>query len=116
MFHRRRYDSDSPFAYPERLEDLIRKSQPHHLIDVRTAEEYTAGHIPTARLIPYLDITTRPPTADKEQLIILYCHSGQRSGFAKKQLAAIGYQNVVNFGPMGRWTGELVRGRLEDPS
>ena len=78
---------------------------------MRTPDEYDAGHIPTARLVPHTDITVRPPTADKEMLIILYCHSGLRSGYAKKQLVADGYQNVVNFGPIERWPGPLEYGQ-----
>jgi phage shock protein E len=115
-FFRRRSKLVSPYADPDKLQELIRNGEGHHLVDVRTVEEYVAGHIPTARLIPHPEIIDRPPTADKEQLIILYCQSGARSGQARKGLVARGYQNVVDFGSINRWPGSLEYGQPEADS
>ena len=110
---RQRIDKDSQYSDPDRLQEIIRSHEPHCLIDVRTTDEYESGHIPTARLIPHREITTRPPTADKEMLIILYCASGARSNQAKRRLTAEGYGNIVNFGGINRWNGEMHYGPAE---
>jgi len=71
-----------------------------HWIDVRTAEEYAAGHVTEAVNIPYEEIAGRVAevTTDKDDLIYVYCRSGRRSGIAKKTLEDAGYRNVVNIG------------------
>lgn len=69
-------------------------------IDVRTAEEYSAGHIEGAALIPYEVIADNISkiTTDKNADIRVYCRSGRRSGVAKDTLNAMGYTNVINEG------------------
>ena len=82
----------------------------YYLVDVRSADEYAGGHLSTALNIPHTEIGSRPPTTDKDALVIVYCRSGARSTAAKKTLDEMGYTRVVNFGPVSRWTGELVTG------
>ena len=48
--------------------------------------------------------------ADKEQLILVYCRSGNRSKQASEKLAALGYTNVVEFGGINSWPGEVEAG------
>lgn len=69
-------------------------------IDVRTAEEYNAGHIEGAALIPYEVIADNIAkiTTDKAADIRVYCRSGRRSEVAKDTLKAMGYTNVINEG------------------
>ena len=69
-------------------------------VDVRTAEEYNAGHIEGAALIPYEVIADNigSITTDKNADIRVYCRSGRRSGVAKDTLQAMGYTNVINEG------------------
>ena len=71
-----------------------------HWIDVRTAEEYAAGHVSQAVNIPYEEITRRigEVTTDKDALIYVYCRSGRRSGIAREALGEAGFSNVVNAG------------------
>ena len=96
---------------PDGLAALIAgKSRPYYLVDVRSADEYASGHIPSAVNIPVADIRTRPPTKDKDALIIVYCLSGRRSRQAKAALDEMGYRLVVDFGALGRWNGDLVPG------
>lgn len=77
------------------------------IIDVRTKEEYSQGYIPTAQLIPLDDIKKGEyKDLPKDQLICLYCHSGRRSGMAKKILKKAGYQ-VKNIGGMISWKQEI---------
>ena len=69
-------------------------------IDVRTAEEYAAGHVGRAVNIPYEEITQRisEVTTEKDAEIYLYCRSGRRSGIAKTALDEAGFTHVVNAG------------------
>lgn len=71
-----------------------------HWIDVRTAEEFGAGHVAGAANIPYEEIVERigEVTSDKEATIYLYCRSGRRSGIALEALQEAGYRNAVNIG------------------
>jgi len=74
------------------------------LIDVRTPGEFAGGHIKGALNIPVSSISTgiQKTAKDKSAAIIVYCHSGARSGSAKKNLAKAGYTNVVNAGSLHR--------------
>ncbi len=69
-------------------------------IDVRTADEFNAGHIDGAAHIPYEEIAARISeiTTDKSAVIHLYCRSGNRSGIAQQTLQSIGFSNAVNEG------------------
>jgi rhodanese-related sulfurtransferase len=102
------------FDDPARLGRLIKEGKPDYLlVDVRTPAEFASGHIPTAINIPVDTIGTRPPTGKKDALIIVYCRSGNRSATARKLLVDLGFTNVVDFGAVSRWEGELV---AEKPS
>ncbi len=79
-----------------------------YLVDVRTAEEYRAGAIPSAINIPYDVIQDNLPTQDRSARIVVYCRSGNRSSVAKARLEELGFQNVNNFGSFTNWKGELV--------
>lgn len=70
------------------------------VIDVRTEQEYKAGHLKNSINIPYGEIkdTIAEHVHDKNQKIIVYCRSGRRSGIAKKTLDEMGYTNVINAG------------------
>ena len=46
---------------------------------------------------------------DKNQLIYVYCRSGNRSKQAAEKLAALGYTNIVEFGGILDWTGEIEK-------
>ena len=94
---------------PARLAQMLAENEPaHFLVDVRTPEEYAAGHIPTAINLPVTEIGDRPPTDDKSALIVVYCASGRRSAKSKAILEGLGYTGVVDFGSVSRWTGSLV--------
>ena len=82
------------------------------LLDVRTREEYENAHIPGAICIPNETIGTEeiPALPDKDQLILVYCRSGNRSKQASEKLAALGYTQVVEFGGIMDWPGDTVSG------
>ncbi|WP_417761930.1 rhodanese-like domain-containing protein [Shewanella sp.] len=75
-------------------------SQGALLIDVRTPQEFNAGHLATAQNIEYQAIATLLPKqlTDKTQPIVLYCRSGRRAEIAKQALQQLGYSDVVNAG------------------
>ncbi len=99
------------YAEPSKLVELVeKKAESFILVDVRTQEEYRSGHIPGAINIPVDTIGAKPPTPQKDALIILYCRSGSRSGTAKKILEQAGYTRLVNFGAVSRWPKSLVTG------
>lgn len=71
------------------------------LIDVRTAEEYAAGHIDGANLLPLQDIQAgKLPKVDSTKPIYLYCRSGNRSAQATAILKKAGYTNTIDLGAM----------------
>ena len=83
------------------------------LLDVRTQEEYDAGHITGAILLPNETITdTDQPDIlpDLNAEILIYCRSGNRSAQAAKKLVAQGYTNVYDFGGIIDWPYETVTG------
>jgi len=73
------------------------------LIDVRTPEEFSEGHLLGAINIEYQEIVAKigSVTADKNAKIELYCRRGRRSGIAEEALREAGYQNAVNIGGFG---------------
>ena len=91
---------------------LMEKESGYIILDVRTAQEYSEKHIPKAVNIPNESIGTEeiPALPDKNQLILVYCRSGNRSKQASEKLAALGYTNVVEFGGINSWPGETVSG------
>ena len=89
---------------------MMEEEADYIILDVRTKEEYASGHIPNAINIPNEVIGSEeiPELPDKDQLILVYCRSGNRSKQASKKLANLGYTNVVEFGGIMDWTGEIV--------
>lgn len=89
---------------------MMEEETDYIILDVRTEEEYASGHIPNAINIPNEVIGSEeiPELPDKDQLILVYCRSGNRSKQASKKLANLGYTNVVEFGGIMDWTGEIV--------
>ena len=73
------------------------------LLDVRTPEEYAAGHLQGAILMPYTSLREKIGTtlSDKQAPIFVYCHSGRRSSIACQTLTELGYTKVVNLGGLG---------------
>ena len=80
------------------------------ILDVRRPDEYAAGHIPNAINVPNESIGTDeiPEMPNKDQLIMVYCRSGRRSKEASEKLVKLGYTNIVEFGGILDWKGEIV--------
>lgn len=74
------------------------------LLDVRTPEEFAAGHIEGAVNIPVQELERRiDEVGAKEQQLVVYCRSGNRSRTAKGILERAGYNKVIDLGAMSAW-------------
>ena len=95
---------------PEEAVSIMRTEEDYIILDVRRQDEYDEAHIPEAICIPNEEIGTDeiPELPDKDQLILVYCRSGNRSKQASQKLAELGYTNIVEFGGIIDWPGETV--------
>ena len=94
----------------EEAKQMMARDDGHIIVDVRRRDEYDAGHIPGAILIPNESIGTEQPEQlpDKDQILLIYCRSGRRSKEAAQKLADMGYTNIYEFGGIIDWTGEIT--------
>ena len=95
----------------ETAKRMMEADDGHVIVDVRRQDEYDAGHIPGAVLIPNESIVDERPSElpDLEQVILIYCRSGNRSKQAAQKLADLGYRNIYEFGGITTWTGKIVK-------
>ena len=96
----------------EEAMELMKTEENYIILDVRRADEFASGHIPGAvnlanEVIGEDDAAVEAVLPDKEQLILVYCRSGNRSKQASQKLADLGYTNVVEFGGIQDWPGEI---------
>ena len=93
----------------EEAKQIMDTTNGYILLDTRTREEYDQSHIPGALLIPHTEIAQRAEEAlpDKDQVILVYCRSGNRSKQASEVLAELGYTHVKEFGGIHTWPYEV---------
>ena len=93
-----------------------------HLVDVREADEFSAGHLPGARHSPrgFLEVRADlehrkrdPWLADRSRKLILYCGGGHRSALAAQSLQRMGFRDVRSLA--GGWAGWTERGYPTEP-
>lgn len=77
---------------------------PHLLIDVRTSEEFATEHIAGAINISLQTLPDRLSEIPRDIPVVLYCHSGNRSGQAASILSNAGYTNISDLGGILAWT------------
>ncbi|MBR5295727.1 MAG: rhodanese-like domain-containing protein [Clostridia bacterium] len=96
---------------PEQAKTIMDTKTDYVIIDARTTEEFSEGHIEGAILIPEYEIKLRAEKElpDKKQLILIYCRSGRRSKIASEELVKLGYTNVKEFGGIIDWPYEIVK-------
>ncbi len=89
----------------EKAKEMMEKSNGHVILDVRTESEYNKGHIKGAINIPNEEIGHQEIKAltDKNQTILVYCRSGNRSKQAASKLAVLGYNSIYEFGGILSW-------------
>jgi rhodanese-related sulfurtransferase len=80
------------------------------LVDVRTPEEYAAGHIPGSISIPLAALPARcNELGGLDTPLFVHCLSGGRSGQAVSFLKRAGYTNVKNIGGINAWRGKVEK-------
>ena len=81
------------------------------ILDARRPDEFAEGHIPGAINVPNEEIGTAEiaELPDKSQLILVYCRSGRRSKEASEKLVKLGYTNIVEFGGIQDYEGEIEK-------
>lgn len=95
----------------EEAREIFATDGDYIILDVRRADEFAAGHIPGAINVANENIADTQPAelSDKDQVIYVYCRSGNRSKQASAKLAAMGYTNVIEFGGIIDWTGQIEK-------
>lgn len=90
---------------------MMAQESDYIILDVRRADEFASGHIPGAINVANESIGTAeiPELPDKNQLILVYCRSGNRSKQASQKLADLGYTNIVEFGGIIDWPGDIEK-------
>ena len=89
--------------------ELMNNEKDYVIIDVRTIEEYSDGHIEGAVNIPLDNINDIVNLYAKDKMIMIYCRSGNRSNQAANILDDLCYTNVYDFGGINTWPNDLVK-------
>ena len=87
----------------DELEQAI--AQGAHVVDVREQDEFDAGHVPNAHLIPLNTVPDRMGEIPEGETVWLICQGGVRSMKAANYLEAQGYDVVSVAGGTGSWIG-----------
>ena len=92
-------------------EEVFQTSGDYIILDVRREDEFASGHIPGAINIPNEIIGDKeiPLLPNKDKVIYVYCRSGNRSKQAAAKLVQLGYTNIIEFGGILDWTGEIEK-------
>jgi rhodanese-related sulfurtransferase len=86
---------------PEELKEIFERDEMGQfvLVDVRQPEEYRAGHIPGARLVPLGELEARHGELKKDKKIVTYCRCMHASILCRE-----GYRELNNvLGSMTAW-------------
>lgn len=95
----------------ENANTIMNSGEEYIILDVREQDEFDAGHIPGAILLPYTEIEDKSEEMfpDKDKQILVYCRSGRRSKIAADSLSKLGYTNIKEFGGIIDWPYEVVK-------
>jgi len=96
-----------PTLEPRQLAARLARGEPLDLVDVREPDEWAAGRIEPARLVPLSTLRDALATFDGSREVVVYCRSGARSAAAVQQLRAAGLERVWSLaGGILRWQSE----------
>jgi rhodanese-related sulfurtransferase len=94
----------TPMTQEQLLEHQAKHPGHLYVLDVRTPEEFAAGHVPGAKNVPYDQVAARLAEIPRDKDVVLYCKSGRRAGIAADALAANGYKRLSHLeGDMTAW-------------
>jgi rhodanese-related sulfurtransferase len=99
-------DAGAVLVTQEEIVRLIDAGAAPLILDVRRPDEFAAGHVPGAVLIPHTELAERLAEIDaaREAGVIVYCESGRRAGMAEEFLVGQGFSNVQHLeGDMRAW-------------
>jgi sulfur-carrier protein adenylyltransferase/sulfurtransferase len=97
-----------PEIEPEALASAIASTEPPLVIDVREPEEWAIAHLSHARLIPKGELPERVDEITRAREVVLYCHTGVRSGQATRMLLDLGFANVKSLkGGIDAWAARV---------
>jgi rhodanese-related sulfurtransferase len=104
-------ESSINYVSMDDIVQIMNENSDYIILDVRTVEEYNEGHIQNAICIPneIIGEDTVNKLPNKEQLILIYCRSGNRSKQAAQKLKNLGYTNLIEFGGIIDWAGDVVK-------
>ena len=90
---------------------IIQKAGNIQIVDVRTPEEFSEGHLPGAVNIDVngADFSEQIKQLDKKVPVAVYCRSGRRSKLAADQLVNCGYKVTELDGGIISWQGEIEK-------
>ena len=95
----------------QKAKQIMDNEQGAIIVDVREPDEYSAGHIPGAKLLPLGNLNKLAATElpDLDATILVYCRSGARSNMGAQVLASLGYTHVLDFGGIINWPYDVVK-------
>ena len=96
----------------EEAKSMMEEQPDAVILDVREQDEYDAGHIPGAVLLPVGTInqeTAASAILEKDTVVLVFCRSGNRSKTASQALADLGYTQIYEFGGIKDWPYEVER-------
>jgi len=100
-------DDLAPSISPQQLEERLGSDAPPLLLDVRTPEEFQAGHIPGAINIPHEQVASRVAELDLENGVAVYCTKGPRARLGEQALLAAGASDVLHLeGGLSAWQAD----------
>jgi len=96
----------APIA-PEELARRIAEGSAPLVLDVRSRDEFAAGHVRGAVNVPHSELPHRLDELDvaADTEVVVYCQSGRRAGIASEALAEAGFERVMHLeGHWARWS------------
>ncbi len=95
----------------EKAKEMMENLEKFVLLDARSEEEFSEGHIPGAIVIPHEEVSERAEAEipEKDVPVFVYCRSGRRSKIAAEALVALGYSEVYEFGGIIDWPYEIEK-------
>jgi rhodanese-related sulfurtransferase len=94
-------------ATPLQTTQMINRGKSTAVIDVRSADEFAAGHLRDAKNMPLADLSNRIGELDKNRVktVILVCQSGARANKAARQLKSAGFEDIYSLeGGIAAWS------------
>ena len=99
-------ESDAPEMLPQELVARMAAEAPPVVLDVRTPQEYEAGHVPGAINMPHKALPDRlaEVLSFRDREVVLYCERGKRSDMARAVLLEAGFASIQHLqGHMVEW-------------